>query len=138
MTRATIFVAVVLSLVGVLGGTARAEASALDAVSVAPAALDFAGPGARTVTVRNRGVAPLTLDRISLPPESVGFAVEESAPRTLQPGEELALHVQFVPDGRRQQAFGGLQLHSGEAVRGVPLRAGASWLLTLLVFFPLV
>src|SRR5438445_10071363 len=138
MTRATIFVALVVSTLGGAGGVARAEApalgalgalagspAALAALAVSPAALDFAGPGARAVTVRNRGAAPLTLERITLAPDSSGFVVDESAPRTLQPGEELALHVQFVPDGRRQQAFAGLLRYRYGSVRGVPLRPRA-------------
>src|SRR5439155_14156238 len=125
-----------------VGGVARAEAPAIDVspvtLEVSPEALEFAGPGTRTVAVRNRGAAPLTLDRVTLAPDSSGFVLDEIAPRTLQPGEELALHVQFVPDSRRQQAFGAVQIQAGDSVRGVALRTGASWLLTLLVFFPLV
>ena len=86
MTRATIFVALLL-----VGGGARAEAPALEvspaALEVSPAALEFAGPGTRTVAVRNRGAAPLTLDRVTLAPDSSGFVLDEIAPRTLLPVE---------------------------------------------------
>jgi NADH-quinone oxidoreductase subunit M len=137
MKPATIFVAllaVVAGVAGVGGGVAHAEEAALE---VAPQALRFDGPGARTLELHNRGAAPLAIDRITLAPDSTGFQVTDPAPRTLQPGERLKLEVQLAPDARRQQAFGGVQVHTGANVRAVPLRAGSSWLLTLLIFFPL-
>jgi NADH-quinone oxidoreductase subunit M len=55
----------------------------------------------------------------------------------LQPGESYELHVTFSPDGRRAQAFGAVQVRAGDELHGVAVRAGESWLLTLMIFFPL-
>ncbi|MDB4969197.1 MAG: nuoM [Myxococcales bacterium] len=133
MTRATSFLALLLVFLG--SGTAAADEPAVD---VAPASLSFDGPGTRTLELRNPGGAPLVIDRVTLAPDASGFQLTDTGPRTLQSGERVQVAVQFTPDARRQQAFGGLQVHAAGQVRGVPLRAGSSWLLTLLIFFPLV
>ena len=70
-------------------------------------------------------------------PGSTGFVVAPQNGRELQPGESYELHVTYTPDGRRAQAFGAVQIHAGDELHDVAVRAGESWLLTLLVFFPL-
>jgi NADH-quinone oxidoreductase subunit M len=143
----TVAIAIVL-----FGAVAHAEERTLVAppsLAVTPSALAFDGAGAQTLTVRNRGTAALQLHHVAKTPDSIGFAVDDPGPKTLQPGESLQLQVRFIPDGKRTQAFGAVQIFSDDAryptdlgdpqlhVAGVPLRYGSSWLLTLLIFFPL-
>ena len=86
---------------------------------VHPAALSFDAGGDKIVEVRNTSAAPLAIDAIAMAPGSDGFIVQPTAPRTLAPGETLTLHVTFTPDGKRTQAFGGVQIRSGAATRAV-------------------
>ena len=114
-------------------------AAAPAALRIAPAQLRFDGAGTRTLALFNDGASPIRIERISLTPDATGYQLADSSARTLQPGQSSELRVTFTPDGRRQQAFGGLQLATSDgAIRAVPLQAGASWLLTLIIFFPLV
>src|SRR3954469_22254112 len=106
-------------------------------VSVTPSSLSFDGGGDRTLTVRNTSEAVVKIDSVGMTPGSSGFVVAPPNGRVLQPGESYELHVTFTPDGRRAQAFGAVQIHAGDELHGVGVRAGESWLLTLLVFFPL-
>jgi NADH-quinone oxidoreductase subunit M len=106
-------------------------------VSVTPSSLSFDGGGDRTLTVRNTSDAVVKIDSVGMTPGSSGFVVAPPNGRVLQPGESYELHVTFTPDGRRAQAFGAVQIHTGDELHGVGVRAGESWLLTLLVFFPL-
>ncbi len=107
-------------------------------LSVTPSSLTFDGGGDQTLTVRNTGDAPLKIEGVGMTAASTGFAVTPTTGRVLQAGESYQLHVTYMPDGRRAQAFGAVQLHAGDEIRGVGVRAGSSWLLTLMVFFPLV
>ena len=70
-----------------------------------------------------------------------GFAVSADArPRRCSRASRTSCTSAFAPDARRAQAFGAVQIHAGERHRhaACAVRAGASWLLTLMVFFPLV
>ena len=106
-------------------------------VAVTPSSLSFDRAGDRTLTIRNSSDAPVRLDSVALAPGSSGFAVAASAGRILQPDESYEVHVSYTPD-RRAQAFGAVEVRAGDELRAVPLRAGGSWLLSLMVFFPLV
>jgi NADH-quinone oxidoreductase subunit M len=106
-------------------------------VSVTPSSLSFDGGGDKTLVVRNTSDAPLQIDAPAMAPGSTGFVVAPKNGRVLQPGESYELHVTFSPDGRRAQAFGAVQIRSGDELHGIAVRAGESWLLTLMVFFPL-
>ena len=108
-------------------------------LSVTPSSLTFDGAGEKVVQVRNDGDAAARVELVGMAPGSDGFAVQPATGRVLQPGESYELHVAYQPDGRRAQAFGGVQIHAADgAVTAVAVRAGGSWLLTLLIFFPLV
>ncbi|HEX6837923.1 MAG TPA: NADH-quinone oxidoreductase subunit M [Polyangia bacterium] len=107
-------------------------------LSVTPSSLSFDGGGEKTLTVKNTGDAPVKIDRVVMTPSSTGFAVTPPTGRVLQAGESYELRVAFAPDGRRAQAFGAVQIHAGDELHGVGVSAGSSWLLTLMVFFPLV
>ncbi|HXU68984.1 MAG TPA: NADH-quinone oxidoreductase subunit M [Polyangia bacterium] len=108
-------------------------------LSVTPSSLTFDGAGEKLLHVRNDGDAAVRIERAELAPGSDGFALQPTNGRVLQPGESYELRVAFVPDGRHAQAFGGVQLHAADGeVTAVAVRAGGSWLLTLMIFFPLV
>ncbi|MGZ3439886.1 MAG: hypothetical protein ACXVDD_10225, partial [Polyangia bacterium] len=107
-------------------------------LAVSPSSLSFDGGGDRTLTVRNAGDATVRIDRVAVAPGSTGFQVAPALGRVLQPGESYELQVTFTPDGKRAQAFGAVQIQTPDELVGVALRAGASWLLTLMIFFPLV
>jgi NADH-quinone oxidoreductase subunit M len=148
MKRALALFPLVLAVTGSSVAVA-AEREPTPELAVAPAALSFSGPGEQTLELRNRGRAPLHLVRVVPAPDAAGFTVDDPGARTLQPGESLTVHVRFAADGRRAQAFGGVQIFSDDPrypadaqrpeqhVAGVAVRQGASWLLTLLIFFPL-
>src|SRR5262249_39081668 len=110
--------------------------------------------GDQTVTLRNEGNAPLEIRAVKLAPASEGWQITRgptSLPLVLKPGEKTQVAVHFTPDGRRAQAFGGLQVVSNDPsaaddpqtpeldhVSGLALRAGRSWLLSIMVFFPVL
>jgi NADH-quinone oxidoreductase subunit M len=146
MNRALPLVILVLA-----GGAARAaERLPQPELVVSPPSLSFRGAETRMIELRNRGAERLELARVILAPDSSGFAVDDPGPRTLQPGEALTVQARFAPDARRTQAFGGIQIYCDDPrlaadphqprlhVASVPLRYGSSWLLTLMIFFPLV
>ena len=114
-----------------------AAAARAQSLTVSPSSLSFDGAGDRTITVRNGGDATVRIDRVHLAPGSTGFQVSPALGRVLGPGESYELHVTFTPDGKRAQAFGAVQIEAANELHGVALQSGASWLLTLLVFFPL-
>jgi len=114
-----------------------------------PSELTFAGPGAvRTLTLKNVGQAPLSLKEVRVGPGSDGgFKLErEVKPRILAPGQSVSVVVGYRPDGRSmRQAFGNLQVltddptyKSTRGTVGVSLIKGKSYLLTVMVFFPLL
>jgi NADH-quinone oxidoreductase subunit M len=114
-----------------------AAAARAQSLAAAPSSLSFDGGGDRTLTVRNGGDATVRIDRVHVAPGSTGFQVAPALGRVLQPGESYELHVTFTPDGKRAQAFGAVQIEAANELHGVALRAGGSWLLTLMIFFPL-
>ncbi len=146
---------VIACVVAACGAVAHADGASSSSLHgpatlvVTPSSLTFTGAGAQTLTLQNRGLAPLQLHRVAKTDDSYGFAVDDPGHKTLQPGEALPLQVRFIPDGKRTQAFGAVQIFSDDAtqpvdlhdtslrVTGVALRYGSSWLLTLLIFFPL-
>ncbi len=95
---------------------------------------------------------PLEIRALRMAPGSEGWQITTPmAAQTLPPGAQLQVRVAFTPDGRRRQALGGLQIVSNDSTQiddphtpeidyttGVGLRAGSSWLLSLMVFFPLL
>src|SRR5262245_46604368 len=109
-------------------------------------------PGAQTIALRNVGTAPLEIRALRMAPGSEGWQIATPmAAQTLPPGAQLQVRVAFTPDGKRRQSFGGLQIVSNDSTQiddphtpeidyttGVSLRAGSSWLLSLMVFFPLL
>ncbi|MFI5290624.1 MAG: proton-conducting transporter membrane subunit, partial [Polyangia bacterium] len=118
---------------------------------VSPATLDFAKEGGTaTFKIENKGSLPLDIKRVAVAPDAYGYQVDDVGPKTLAPGEDVDVKVTFTPDSRRTQAFGGIQVfsndssypasiaHPGEYVAGVAARANSSWLLTVMIFFPLL
>src|SRR5207253_5559456 len=119
---------------------------------VEPHVLEYSGaaPGENTFTVTNQGNADLNIQKVTPAPDAFGFTVSGTPPTTLAPGQSLAVHVKYNPDGKRKQAFGGIQVWSNDEryptladepnthVAGVEARAGNSWLLTAMIFVPLL
>ena len=119
---------------------------------VEPRTLDFdpAGGSTTSFTVTNRGTADLVVQRVTPAPDAFGFVVEGAPQGTLAPGQSLTVHVKYANDGHRKQAFGGIQVWSNDDrypspdtdpnahVAGVAARAGNSWLLTAMIFLPLL
>ena len=133
--------------------TAGAQALAAPQLELVPPRLRFAPEGeSRTISLRNRGDAPLHLQALAFSADSAGFSAEQIVPRSLLPGEELAVAVHYERTGRRPQAFGALLVYSDDPggfddprsaerdfVRSAALAAGESaatlwlWLPPLLV-----
>jgi NADH-quinone oxidoreductase subunit M len=137
-------------LSGVAGRAAAAPRDPVPHLVLTPAALTFTGAETRELELTNRGEAPLDITRIAVSAESVGFFVDDPGKQVLQAGASMTVKVRFARDTRRAQAFGGLQIVCDDPhlpnngadpfnrFATVPLRYGSSWLLTLIVFFPLV
>jgi NADH-quinone oxidoreductase subunit M len=114
-----------------------------------PSSLSFSGAGTQSFKISNTGNGPLELKRIAAAPDAFGFSVTGD-PKTLAPGESLEVKVTYAPDPKRVQSFGGIQVVSNDDqfpasdsdptahIAGVAARANASWLLTFMIFFPLV
>jgi NADH-quinone oxidoreductase subunit M len=120
-------------------------------LTVEPSSLEFGdAAGTAAITISNRGNLPLEIKRVGVAQEAPSFAVTDPGQRVLQPGENLSVQVSYTPDSRRKQSFGGLQILSndtrfpedertpGAHVAGVALRASSSWLLTWMIFAPLL
>jgi NADH-quinone oxidoreductase subunit M len=117
-----------------------------------PRTLDFDGTtaGSKTFTITNKGNAELIVQKVVPAPDAYGFTVAGASQGTLAPGQSITVQVQYTPDGKRKQAFGGIQVWSSDAsfpspandanahVTGVSARAGNSWLLTAMIFIPLL
>ncbi len=104
--------ALVVQLLILLAG---APARAAPQLELVPPRLTFARQGeSRTISLRNRGDAPLHLQALGFSADSAGFSAEQIAPRSLLPGEELAVAVHYERAGRRPQAFGALLVYSDD------------------------
>lgn len=102
-------------LVQLLILTAGAPALAAPQLELVPPRLTFARQGeTRTISLRNRGDAPLQLQALAFSADSAGFSAEQIKPRSLLPGEELTVAVHYERAGRRPQAFGALLVYSDD------------------------
>lgn len=105
--------AAVLVLLAIL--TVGAQARAAPQLELVPPRLRFAPEGeSRTISLRNRGDAPLQLQALAFSADSAGFSAEQIVPRSLLPGEEMAVAVRYERTGRRPQAFGALLVYSDD------------------------
>ena len=137
-------------------------------IDVAPKELTFDQKGdQRTFVIRNSGTAPLSVREVRLGPGgdpafSLGDQLVKGAPDkgaagkgprvgwplTLQPGEAVHGTVSYAPSGqenRSGQAFGNIQVKCNDPdladrgyTAGIQLTKGKSYLLTVMVFFPLL
>jgi len=120
-------------------------------LAVSPSTIDFGGEaGTKSFKISNTGNADLEIEKVQPAPDAYGFLVLGATTRTLKPGETMDVTVQFTPDGKRQQAFGGIQVFSNDEtfpqderggaahITGVAARSNNSWLLTAMIFFPLI
>lgn len=112
-----------------------------------PARLTFPPEGGtRTVELRNRSDEPLQLQGLAFTADSGGFATEPLPLQVLSPGQALQVAVTYTAQGRRTQALGALLVYCNDPrgtddprseqvdlARGLPLSAGESPLLLLLV-----
>ena len=124
----------------------RDPAPRLD-LSTGELTFDKAGDS-RTVTLKNTGKGELNIREVRVGPGSdESFVLEAVQPKTLRPGEQLQVKVLYQPKGeaaKRKQAFGNLQVMSNDpdaaetkGTTGVQLVKGKTYLLTVMVFFPL-
>jgi NADH-quinone oxidoreductase subunit M len=148
-----------LSVIGILfvAGTAYADAPAQGPTKklrfvLEPEAVSFEGTIKENgqFKIVNGGTAPLEITRVAVAPDAYGFFAEDPGAKTLQPNESLVVKVTYTPDGKRKQAFGGVQIWSNDErfptderkpeghVAGAALRAGATSLLTWMIFLPLI
>ena len=104
---------------------------------------------ARTLKLKNIGKGELSIREVRVGPGSDdGFRMEQVEPKTLKAGEELTVTVRYQPEGEaaaRKQAFGNIQVLSNDpdakeskGTTGVQLVKGKTYLLTVMVFFPLL
>src|SRR5581483_1780097 len=120
-------------------------------LALSPSTIDFGGEaGTKSFKISNTGNADLEIEKVQPAPDAYGFLVLGATTRTLKPGETMDVTVQFTPDGKRQQAFGGIQVFSNDEtfpqderggaahITGVAARSNNSWLLTAMIFFPLI
>ncbi len=149
MTRRTSLLLASLALL-LSASTAQAQSGTLKVprISVEPGELSFDKAGdLRTVTIKNEGNAPLSIKTVRLGPEThAGFKLDPVTATSLNPGEELKAAVTYQPsaDNDFKQSFGNLQIISDDPdtaernnISGVALIKGKSYLLTVMVFFPL-
>ncbi len=117
-------------------------------VSDSELTFDKAGDS-RTLTLKNTGKGELNIREVRVGPGSAeGFRLGEAKPMTLRPGEEMKVTVSYQPEGegaKQKQAFGNVQVLSNDpaakdnkGTTGVQLVKGKSYLLTMMVFFPLL
>lgn len=144
----------VLVLLALLGAATQAHAATIGAaphIHFEPCALEFGATASTAkLMISNTGNAPLSIAHVRLAGESTQFAVADTGPRQLSPGQNLEVSVSYTPDAKRPQAFGGVQVLSNDAtypidsmdanqhVAGVALRANSSTLLSWMIFFPLL
>ncbi len=134
-----------------LGASAGAQPVKRPRLVTEPSSLEFGETaGNATFKISNQGNLPLELKRVAVANDAYGFQVTDPGPKTLQPGESLQVQVHYAPDSKRKQAFGGVQVFSNDDVypadernpelhvAGVAVRASQSWLLTAMIFLPLL
>jgi len=128
-------------------------------IDISPGELTFDKAGdSRSFTIKNVGAAPLNVREVRLGPGSESYGLDESLlkgekekvrwPLTLAPGESVRGSVSLQPttrDAEVKQVFGNIQVVSDDPeladrnnTSGVQLVKGKSYLLTMMVFFPLI
>ena len=142
------------------GSTALAQqdAKAVPRIDLSPGELSFQKAGdTRPFTIKNVGDAALSVKEVRLGPGSDSFKLSEELlkgkektrwPVVLAPGESVQGQVSFDPnarDAKARQVFGNVQvvsndpdLVSRDGTSGIQLVKGKSYLLTMMVFFPLI
>jgi NADH-quinone oxidoreductase subunit M len=139
-----------LLLAAPLAAQAQPRTRAVPRIHLTPCELSFTEPGKpRELTIKNVGTAPLQVREVRLGPGSDPAFKLDGAPTkdvALPPGKSLTVRVTYQPSGKAHpQAFGNVQVKSDDpdaAVRqgttGVSLVKGKSYLLTVMVFFPVL
>jgi NADH-quinone oxidoreductase subunit M len=139
----------IVTLLAAASAAHAAEPAKKPQLSVEPSSVSFSSAGEATVRISNRGTAPLEVRRVTVAQEAAAFQAVDPGQKTLAPGEFVDVKVSYRADPKRAQSFGGLQVWSNDEaypaesldgtlhVAGVALRAGQSWLLTFMIFFPL-
>jgi len=117
-------------------------------IQVEPRELVFSRTGdSKVLKIRNGGTAPLAVRQVRLGPGSdPAFRLAPFKAQTLKPGDEAVVLVRYQPEGKEhRQAFGSVQVVSNDpdasgrkGVTGVSLVKGKSYLLSAMVFFPLL
>jgi len=122
-------------------------------IQAEPTELTFQQKGdTRKLTIRNVGSAKLVIRDVRLGPGTdTAFKLSDKAmPATLSPGANMTIQVKYAPDEGKgkelPQAFGNVQVVSNDpdlqgdrkGTLGVGLVKGKSYILTLMVFFPVL
>jgi NADH-quinone oxidoreductase subunit M len=146
--RLPAFCSALALLLGAGLAAAQPRSEPVPRLSVDQRELTFARSGdTRQLTVKNTGTAPLQVREVRLGPGSdPAFTLEPVQPARLDPGKALTVKVSYSPAGKEnRQAFGNLQILSDDPAWesrshtfGVQLVKGKSYLLTVMVFFPIV
>ncbi len=130
--------------------TARADGGKPHLV-IRPSTIEFGkGGGEAEVALENTGTAPLAIQHVRVADPADGFSVLDG-PKVIAPGQATTVKVTYVPQRGRTQAFGGLQVYSDDEsypddprtpgvdhVAAAALQANPSWLLSGMVFIPLL
>ena len=136
---------------------AHADKQLVPRLDVSPGEVNFTRVGeAKFVTITNKGNADLKIEEVRIGATSGGlFQVKVDTkgklktPMVVKPNGQLKVQVTYQPPGpeKSKQAFGNLQIVSNDpeylgterkGVFGVQLVKGKSYLLTVMVFFPLL
>lgn len=103
-----------------------------------------------TFTIRNDGNQLLLIEKMAISAEGFGFELEDTGPKEVPAGESIEVKVKYTPDPKRAQSFGGVQIFTNDGslpsdpqipashIGGVALRANPSWLLSAMIFIPLL
>jgi len=158
MTRARnklFFLTAAMALLAASPAWGRGPAPRID---VSPGELNFDTVGERSFTIKNEGTAALKVREVRLGPGSDSFKLADTLlkgekeqvrwPLILAPGESVrgSVTLEVSPrDARSKQIFGNVQVVSDDPdladrnhTRGIALVKGKSYLLTMMVFFPLI
>jgi NADH-quinone oxidoreductase subunit M len=145
-----LFASLAVALLGFTPAFAQMNLPKVPRIQVEPSELTFEAKGeTQTLTIKNVGAAPLALKEVRLGPgtELEAFKLETVQPQTLKPGQDVKVQVTYQRADARplQQAFGNVQIQSDDPqtadrghIVGVSLIKGKSYLLTVMVFFPLL